>query len=227
MPTPHCFGSLQVCALRIAALDSSGAPLAGASNGYVTDALIQASVSLELNTGDEFVLKNGCGAICQTFRDCDRILRASVDLELCQLDSELISLLIGGGTLFTDTGTGDAIGYELPNSTIDCPDGVSLELWTKAWDGSSQAAAPFLAAPSYFHFVFPKTRWQMGDLTMENEIMTIPLTGIADENPGMPTNGPYDDWNVDVAAAGGITNVGGWFLDDTLPTATCGFVAVP
>jgi hypothetical protein len=227
MPSPHCYGSLQVCALRVAALDASGAPLPGASNGYVSDSLIQASVSLELETGDDFTLKNGCGAICQTFRDCDRIKRAAVDLELCTLDSELIALLIGAGTLFTDTGTGDAIGYELPSSAIDCPDGVSLELWTKAWDGASQAAAPFLGAPSYYHFVFPKVRWQMGDLTMENEIMSIPLTGIADENPGMDADGPFDDWNADIILAGGFTTVGGWFLDDTLPTAACGYIAVP
>jgi len=227
MPTPHCFGSLQVCALRAAKLDASGVPEAGASNGYITDSLIQAGISLELETGDDFTLKNGCGAICQTFRDCDRIKRASVDLELCQLDSELISLLLDSGTLFTDTLSGDAIGFALPGSTVDCPDGVALELWTKAWDGSAQAEAPFLLAPTYFRFVFPKVRFQMGDLTLENDIMRIPLVGIADENPNMPSDGPFDDWNADVDSAGGITTVGGWFMDDTLPTATCGFIAVP
>ncbi len=226
---PHCFGSLQVCATRVGKLDVNGAPDPGANNGYVTDALIQAGVTLDIRDGDEFELINGCGGICQTFKDCDRILRASISLELCTLDSELISLLLPNGQLFTDTGTGDAIGFELPPSDEDCPFGTSLELWTKAWDQNQQATPPFLGGSTiaYFRFFFPKVRWQLGDLTLENEILRLPVNGIAEENDQITVNGPFNDFNVDVAAQGGITNVGGWFLDGTIPTAQCGFIPVP
>lgn len=228
MPSPHCYGSLQVCATRIAALEANGQADPGASNGYISSDLIQADISLEIEEGDEFIVKSGCGNICQTFRDCDRIKRATIAIELCVLDSEMISLMVQNGTLFTDAGTGDAIGFELPAFDVDCPNGVSVEFWSKAWDGTAQATPPFLGGSvAYYHWVFPKVRWQLGDLTLENEILRIPLNGIAEENPNISIDGPFNDWNVDVAAAGGITNVGGWFLDDTLPTAECGFVTVP
>ena len=63
MPSPHCFGSIQACRLRVGRLDSGGAPSPGASNLYVTDALIQIQTSYEIEAGEEFTQKNGCGAI--------------------------------------------------------------------------------------------------------------------------------------------------------------------
>lgn len=228
MPEPHCFGSLQVCATRVAALDAAGTPLAGTDNGYVTDALIDLNTTVDLSEADEFELKNGCGAVCQTFRDCDRIKRFDLAAEFCELDSELISLLIQTGELFTDTGTGDAIGFEFPNVDVACPNGVSYEIWTLAWDRTAQAIPPFLAPSiAYWHWVFPKVRWQIGDLTFENEIQRVPLNGVAEVNPGMDADGPFNDWNADVVLAGGITNAAGFFLDDTIPTANCGFIPVP
>ena len=231
MPEPHCYASLQVCALRVAALDANGSPDNGAANGYVSDALIEATVSLELEEGDDFTVKNGCGAICQQFRDCDRLKSLSFELQLCHLDAELISLMTGA-SLITDLsggGAGDAIGLEFPGIDDACPNGVSLELWSKAWDQSSQATPPFAGGGTnvYFHFVFPRTKWTIGELKFENDFMRVPITGIGEENPRITSNGPFDDWNVDVAARGGITNMGGWFLDTTLPTAECGFITVP
>lgn len=223
----HCYGSLQVCALRVAALTAGGAPDPGVDNGYVSDAIIQATIGVEVEEGDELILKNGCGALCQTFKDTDRIKRATVDLELCQLDAELIQLLIGGD-LFSDTGTGDTIGYQLPFVADAAPNGVCLELWSKAWDGASQATPTFLGGnAAYFHWVFPLTKWQMGDMTLENDILTVTTNGFGTENSSMWVGGPYNDWNVDVENAGGITAAFGWFFDDVLPTAECGFVEVP
>jgi len=229
MPDPHCYASLQVCGLRVAALDVDGSPLVGAGNGYSSDALIDVDVALEYEDGDEFTVKNGCGAICQTFRDCDKLLRASVDLDLCVLDSELMALFVPGSRIFTDTGTGDTIGFELPATNAECGDGVALELWTKAWDGNSQALPPFLggATPAYIRWIFPKVTGRMGDFTLENEILRVPVSLTAEANSGMDPAGPFGDWNVDVAAAGGITNVGGYFYDDGPPTAECGYIAVP
>lgn len=230
MPEEHCFGSLQVCRLRAARLDANGSPLTG-TYGYVSDALVEATVDLEIEEGDKLTQKNGCGNICQTFRDCDRITGASLELKLCHLDAELISFLTGSTVIrdLSGTGQGDAIGMEFPASDDDCPNGVSLELWTKAWDNTQQATPPFLGGGTiaYFHFVFPRTKFQMGQMKFENDFMEIPVSGFANENSRITANGPFDDWPADIAARGGFTNVGGFFLDDTIPTASCGAISVP
>jgi len=230
MPNPSCFGSLQVCAMRVALLDETGAPLPGANNGYVSDAVVTIDVGVELSEGDDFELKNGCGNICQTFKDCDRIKRLNLSLELCQLDYELVQMLVGG-TLFTDSGSGilgTPLGWEFPASTDPCEDGVSFEFWTKAWDGAEQAApgAP-LSGIAYHHWVATRAKFQLADNTVENDILTFALEGFGEENDALPADGPFGDWPAWVSINGGFTTTGGIFLDDSIPTAACGSIEVP
>lgn len=225
MSDPHCFGSLQVCRLRVAELDAAGEAVAGVSNGYISDAVVKVDVGVEIEQGDELTLKNGCGDVCQSFQGSDKIKRVTLAMDLCQLDSELVSLLVGG-TLIDSAG--DTIGWALPSIDDAAPNGVCLELWTKAWDGTEQATPASLGgAAAYFHWVFPRATFTLGDVTMENDIMVLPLTGYGNENSSLNADGPYNDWPGAVAAAGGFPTAGGWFLDDTIPEAVCGFVEVP
>ena len=231
MPEEHCFGSLQTVAIRVAKLDANGSPLTGAGNGYVTDAMIEATIGADIEEGDEFTVKNAAGSICQSFKDCDRFKRATVEMTLCHLDAELLTMLVGGSIIrdLAGTGSGDALGWETAGADDACVNGVALELWTKAWDGSSQATPPFGGGSTiaYFHFVLPKVKFQLGDLNFENDFMSIPVTGFGDENPRITSNGPFDDWVSDIVARGGITGALGFFLDTTKPTVACGAIAVP
>jgi len=227
MADPHCYTPLQVCGLRVAQLDPAGVPDVGAVNGYSTDALITAGIALTFADGDAFEIKNGCGSICADFEDCDRLKRAEITLELCSLDSELLSLLVGSSTLFTELT--DSIGWEAPPITAPCSDGVSLELWAKAWNVDQQALPAYLggATPGYFRFFFPKVVFRPGDITLENEFARTPVVGKASANSSMIATGPYDDFPVGVSGAGGITNLYGWFLDGEPPASVCGFIPVP
>lgn len=224
----NCVGSLQVCRLRVAQLTAGGLPDAGSDTGYVSDAIIQANITVELESGDDFVLKNGCGNLCQTFKDADRVKRVNIDMELCQLDSELVGLLVGADT-FTDGG--ETIGASLPSSTDTPSYGVALELWTKAWDSNQQANASLIGGSSndvlYFRWFFPFVRFQLGAMTLQNDILRIPVAGYGQENDDMPAEGPFQDFPNGVESAGGIVTAGGWFLDDTLPAAQCGYISVP
>jgi hypothetical protein len=225
MANPTCFASLQACALRVARLSAAGAPESGAENGYVSEAIIDLTVAVELTEGDEFEVKNGCGVICATFKDVDRIKRLNLTLNLCQLDFYLIDFLTEGGLI--ESG-GLPVGFEYPSVTAAAQNGVSLEVWTKAWDGTEQAVPAFTSPnAAYNHWVFPKTKWVLGDITMENDLMVVPVTGFGEENSQITANGPFNDWPAAVANHGGITRVGGVFYDDTLPTATCAPEAVP
>lgn len=225
----NCVGSLQVCRLRVAQLTAGGLPDAGVDTGYTSDAIIQANISVELESGDDFVLKNGCGNLCQTFKDADRVKRVNIDMELCQLDSELVGLLVGADT-FVDM-SNNTLGAALPSSTDTPSNGVALELWTKAWDSNQQANASLIGGSSndvlYFRWFFPFVRFQLGAMTLQNDILRIPVAGYGQENDDMPSEGPFQDFPTAVDTAGGITTAGGWFLDDTLPAAQCGYITVP
>jgi hypothetical protein len=211
----------------VAQLNPDGSPDAGAANGYSTDSLIDAAIALEFSEGDSFEVKNGCGGVCATFEDCDRLKRAELTLQLCTLDAELLSLLVAGSTLFSQLG--DSIGWEAPPLSTPCSDGVSVELWAKAWNVDSQALPPYLGGttPGYYRFFFPRVVFRPGDVTLENEFARTPVIGKASTNPGMRDDGPYQDFPTGVSGAGGITNLYGWFIDDAPPPAVCGFIAVP
>lgn len=226
----NCVGSLQVCRIRVAQLTAGGVPDTGSDTGYISDAIIQANINVELEAGDDFVLKNGCGNLCQTFKDSDRVKRVNVDMEFCQLDSELVGLLVGADT-FYDNVEGVTIGASLPSSTDTPSYGVALELWTKAWDSNQHANASLIGGSAndvlYFRWFFPYVRFQLGAMTLQNDILRIPVAGYGQENDDMPNDGPYKDFPAAVTTAGGITTAGGWFLDDELPAAQCGYITVP
>lgn len=225
MPNPVCFASLQACFLRVSKLSSSGAPLVGAANGYVTDSIVSLQAAVNVQTGDEFTQKNGCGNIAQYFKQCDRIKSLTLTMNLSQLDANLISFLTAGQLLSSG---GTAIGWQYPGVTDACPNGVCVEVWTKAWDSTQQATPAFTTGlAAYWHWVFPSTAWTLGSVQLDNSIMVVPVTATASENTNITSNGPFNDWPGPIAATGGITKVGGVFLDATVPTVSCATIAIP
>jgi hypothetical protein len=224
-----CYGSLQACLIRVSKLTTAGAPsnAAANTNAYVSDAIVSLQVAVSLQQGDDISQKNGCGALKQSFKDCDKIKNLTLTMNLCELDADLIAFLTEA-TIFSSGG--NTIGWEYPSTASSCPAGVCLEVWTKAWDGNQQAVPAFTSpSAAYWRWVFPRTVWTLGNVQMDNTIMVVPVTGTASENASITANGPHNDWPVAIAQAGGITRVGGVFLDDedNLPTAACSTVAIP
>lgn len=219
-----CYTSLQLCALRVAQLNASGRPaVPGTNKGYVTDAAIKLDISMELRTGVDLEQQNGCGAVCAAFKQPDRVKRVNLAMDLCQFDAQLLGLLTGGGVISSG---GNAIGYQMPPATgaVD-PLPLCIEAWSKAWQGVSQAVPAFTTPnAAYIHWVFPFVQWTHGQMTIENSLMVVPVTGVGQENPNITVNGPFDDWPAAVVAANGIRQIGGWFLDPALPTVACNYI---
>lgn len=227
MADPLCFSSLQVCRLRVARLSAAGAPSVGATNGYTSDGLVSVALTFVLSEGDDFEQKNGCGDICATFVDCDKVKRVDSVVTLCTLDAQLIDIM-AGGTVFVETPSNDQFGMKIPSPGDACENPVSLEWWTIAWDVDTQATPASLSqSPAYWHFVIPKNRFVFGDITFENGIAVIPLNGKGEANQNITSNGPFNDWPSEVAGTGGIDSPFGFWLDATLPTAACDPISVP
>lgn len=218
----ECFSSLQACGIRASRLTGTGEAADSATAGVITSDMISVDTTVETSTGDDLEVKNGCGSLCSAFKDCDRLKRVTLSLKLCQLDFELIELLTGA-TLFVDAG--DVMGFQMPSSTAACPNGAAFEVWTKAWTGGEQAVSTTVGAATYFHWVFPRTTWRLGNFTLENGFLEVAVEGEGTENSHIGAKGPFSDWPAGVIAGGGVTAMGGVFFDDAPPASTCGYVA--
>jgi hypothetical protein len=218
-----CLGSARACAVRVARLDSTCAIVKGANNAVASTAIVRLQSSPEYETGDEFIQKNGCGDICLYVKDGDKLKRMNLTLELCTRDMEMLELLTGGELIMDGA---DVIGFSRRGVGAADPDPVSLELWTRAIpSGQSGACADPNAGASWWRWVYPRASFTLGDVTHENGIGLVSLTGIADPNPFWG-NGPFNDWPGDEFPD--PTSPEHFVLDSVgPPTTQCGYIAVP
>lgn len=213
MANETCASTLKLCALRAMKLDTDGSPLAGASSLIVTDATILLGYTPNAPDRERFEQLNGCGDQCVLFIGDPKAVD-SVDLRvnLCTLDAELVEFL-AGGTLIVESY--DTTGYLAPTDATVNTNGVSIEGWSYAWAGRQRKTKG--GSNAYWRHFFPKTKWQAGELVVENGIGTLPLTGTGESNSG---------WSTGLAADPIPTAVGeavyGYWLDDAIPTAQCG-----
>lgn len=204
-----CRRQLQACAIVVTRLEADGSPDAGANNRYISDALTQLVTTPVLSEGDEFEVKNACGAVCVNFKDCDKLKRLDLTLGLCYPDPELLEIL-AGGTVLT---SGAAVGYAYPEiGAASCPNGVSVELWVKRVDSAGALDATF----PYERYVIPRAYFFHGGRTFENGPITVELTGYAIENDEW-LDGPQNDWPV--ASNRVIQSL----PVATVPSAVCGY----
>src|SRR5688572_26110691 len=149
------FQSLQVCRIRASRLDSVGAPIVGSGNSYVSGAVTTVSIQPDYQDGPEIQTENGCGGICAYYKGPDVLRKVNISFELCNLDVELIELLTTQSII---TSGGETLGGLLLRSgactTVE-NNGVSLEFWSKRWDGCSAPSGSDADYP-YWHWAFPK-----------------------------------------------------------------------
>jgi hypothetical protein len=124
--------SLQACALRAARLAADGSTPAGATNSIVTNGLIKLEGKLVYESGAEFTVINGCGAVAHTYKDPDHLKRIDATLTITNPDVEFSELSAGMSLI---TAGGQSIGASAPAVGAAPPLGISLEVWTKAWIG--------------------------------------------------------------------------------------------
>lgn len=219
------YGPFQFIAVRATLLDAGGTPQTGADKGYYSREVTEATIGTEVEEGDRDTLLRGDGEICQTSKQRNRNLGATLEQSLCGLDAALIHFATGA-LLYTD-GT-DRIGYQILASDDDAPDATCWEGWSKAWNNNRQATDGS-GNPLYLHWVFPHYEAGLGDVALNQKHNAVPITGTSERNDNLPDSGPYDDFPTAVVTGGGVQRPYAVFTD-TLPTGefgTEGFLDVP
>lgn len=211
--TQDCAASINVCMLRVASLKLDGSfDRTGVGTIYTTDQMIKLSFQPDLNAGDDFEQKNGCGVPYVLWKDCDRLKRMVMQLDIATPDPELTQMLMGGTVLTKGTNTR---GYMYPrvNAAV-CSPYVSVEAWSRATlNGAPVAALPF------WRWVFPRVEWWVASRELGNAIMVSQFNGFGIENPNW-YNGPNDDWFA--ISDQQVVSACAYARDTALPTAVCG-----
>jgi hypothetical protein len=197
MATQEYAASIQGVSIRVTRLDAAGNLLNGAGDSYVTSAFMRVSFTPEYEEGDEITEKNANGIVCVTFKSPDVLKRITMELAICEPDSEISQLLSGGLLLRKDIdGVSKSIGWAAPGVGDDpAGNGVAIEVWSHAVkDGKRSSVLP------YFHWVFPFAKMrQSGDRVIENGMLATTFEGYGLGNPKFGA-GLDGRWEFPVAA---------------------------
>lgn len=210
-----CGVSFGACLLRVTRVDDNGNVIAG-NNAYISDKLVSVAVNPNIEAGDSFSVRNGCGCSISRRKFPDTFNWWELTLTSAALEPQLIAFLLGAATI--EDGS-DVVGVAFP-SALACDEAnpsVAFEFWAENVVGSG-------LSPNwpYFHWVFPSTVWQIGDNTFESGPATPTLTAFSQTN-GNWGAGPYGDGPPD---GQDISEGGFWATADPLPTAECAAQAV-
>jgi hypothetical protein len=211
----NCGISFGACLVRITRVDENGNVIAG-DNAYVSDKLISVGVNPNIEAGDSFTVRNGCGCSIARRAFPDTFNWWEITLNTAALEPQMIAFLLGAATI--EDGA-DVVGVAWP-SALECDEAsplVAFEFWTEHVVGSGlDATYP------YFHHVYPAVSFVMGDNTFESGPASPTLNGKSQTN-GNWGDGPYGDGPPD---GEDISEGGFWATDDALPDAACAAVAV-
>jgi len=196
MATQDYAASVQGVAIRVTRLDAAGTLLNGAGDSYTTSAFLRTSFTPEYEEGDEIVEKSADGTVCVSYKAPDTLKRITMELAICEPDTELSQLISGGLLLRKNFGsfaspTNKSVGWAAP-SVGDDPsgNGVALEVWSFAVaDGRRASTNP------YFHWVFPYAKLrQSGDRVIENGMLatTFEGYGLGNVNFGSGLDGRWE-----------------------------------
>lgn len=214
-----CLGSARVCVLRVSRLSNTCACVAGATNGAVSSAIVRLQASPEFETGDEFIQKNGCGDIVINIKDADRLKRINLTMELATRDIALLELLTGG-TVYSNGVNIEGFARRGVGAAANDP--VAIELWTRAVSSSGNCTTETAA---WWRWTYPKASLTLGDVSHENGIGLVTLSGTAEANPNFG-NGCFDDWPMTTVIDPDSPE---HFVLDAAgpPTSACGYITVP
>jgi hypothetical protein len=213
----NCGPSFGICALRVTLLDDFGNTNTGTDNSYVTDKQVSIAFSPNIDTGNTFSLRNGCGCSLARFKSEDVFNWWEFTFTDGALEPELTTLMVGGTTIADGA---DVVGQHFPGN-LACDEirrQVGLEFWTQHIVGSGKDATF-----PYVHWVFPMSVWQWSDNTAEEDFMNPVLTGFSRSNE-LWGGGPYGDGPPDGSDVG--PEGAYWKSNDLPPAADCAAVHV-
>ena len=170
--------------LRATRVNSCGLPVAGSANRIVTTGFVQVSLAAEMKDAQEIEQLNAEGRVCVQDRTPPERKRYNATVELCQVNTGLISLFSGNPTVLNYAG--DPVGFR-DKEEVDADYGVAIEVWT---GGRSDDDCPSPedddifstqvgSGLNYGYLLFAGTEWRISsDIVVQADVATLTLSGI-------------------------------------------------
>jgi len=207
----NCGVSFGLCAVRVTKVGTDGTVSPSPDNSYVTDKPLSITLTPNIETGNTFSVRNGCGCSIARFKANDTFNWFEFQFAQAALEPEMQAMLLGAETIVDGA---DTVGLAFPSSLAcdEAEPAVALEFWTQHIVGSGQDGTF-----PWFHWVFPKTIWQLADNTFEEDIAQPTLSGFSRTNQQWG-DGPYGDGPPD---SQDIREGAYWKTDVDPPAADC------
>jgi hypothetical protein len=194
--------------LRATQINSCGLPIAGPANYIVTDGYVSVKMTAVMNEAKEIEQLNAEGRVCVEDRTPPERKHYKIDLELCNVNTGLISLFSGWEQVLDHKG--DSVGFQDATEVSDY--GVALEIWTggrsdddcpvPSEDKIFTTSAAGSTGKKYGYILVGAHEWTVGDISVTSGVSTLMLSGISIEMPQWG-RGPYNVAAIDDAGTPG------------------------
>lgn len=182
--------------LRATKVNSCGLPVEGPANYVVTDGFVSVQLSPVMQEAEELEQRNAEGRVCVADRTPPERKYYNLTVQLCQVNTCLISLFNGWEQELDYAG--DSVGFR-DQKKVESDYGVALEIWaggradddcpTPANDDIFEAAE---SGKNYGYFLMFGTEFTLGDIEIAASVANFTLNGITMAGPQWG-KGP---WNV-------------------------------
>ncbi len=191
MPT-KCFAQVRGSVIRVTRLDACGDPDPGLSAVAVSKRISSISLDEVSADGSDIREKNFGDELCIVDDGFASLIGYSVDVNLCGVDPDLISIFTGQPVV--KNAAGDVVGFRA-DTGIDLDSfGFALEIWTRIAGG---ACDPSGNRP-WGYTVLPFIKGgRLGGFSFENGAVQFTVQGARTRNGNGWGVGPYD---VDLSA---------------------------
>lgn len=181
MPT-KTWSSVRGRKARVTKVSPTGKPIANTCGSVVTDGFVSVNYAPEIEEGEEILVRNASGALCVNDKGCDTLKRITIEVEFCQVNPELLTLMTGSPTVVDHAGA--AVGVRVAEN-VNCSINFALEVWTDIPAAGSAGEA------QYGYFVTPNiVGGTIGELTLENDAATFTVASTTKSAAGWGY-GPY------------------------------------
>ena len=166
----------------------------------VTDGYVSVKMTATMNAAVELEQKNADGKVCVVDRTAPERKYYKVDVDLCNVNTGLISLFSGWEQVLDYAG--ESAGYR-DQMEVDSDYGVALEVWT---GGRSEDDCPLPSdddifatnstGKSYGYLLIGAYEWMVGDISVTSGVSTLMLSGTSIAMPQWG-KGPYNVQGID------------------------------
>jgi hypothetical protein len=170
-----CPSFLRGNVMRVTRLDGCGRPIYGDCNQVVSDGFVTATLSAEVEEGEEVTVTKANGRTCISDKACDQLRWYTTEIEFCQVDPDLIQIMNPTWEKILDW-QGDTIGYDAKGN-LSCDTGFGLEIWMDTY-GATDACSGETSQGAYGYLLLP---WVVGgapgDLEIGNDAISFTFNG--------------------------------------------------